>query len=491
MDRHDRIPIPANCDDYANLRAGEPGPALPGRRMTRYVVFVAMLLAIVVIRRRGPKAAFLDVWIPFFLVMPFGFWVDIPGLPDPNFMQAAILPILFVLLRERWGQMDFGRMEFLLACYVVVRVAADYLGRGYSDAQNYAFYMLSSLIGPYLLGRYLIDGRAMDVATSRRFVLMFLIFFPMFLFEMKFWVSPVFKLLSPLFPDAGGGLSLRYGLARTAGSFEHPILACIMIIAVYRLHRWLCWTGEWQRPQPGWMRHIQGWSTRLPLDLQRQITIVLVVMALMTISRGPWIGGFAGAAVAAVGSFKDRRKWLLIVLVALAACGIAAQLALDAYVTPKLGQVLSDEAQTMLYRKVMVERYQEFLFDKLWTGWGLTRVPKIPGMESIDNAFFLMALQHGIGAVAVFAAIFFYAIISQLKFALKAPAGEPPIGFTFAGIYVMCFVAFSTVYMGSQTEPMLFLLLGWGESIKRRSTEPVQGDAPPAPAAPAFRRVMR
>ena len=116
-------------------------------------------------------------------------------------------------------------------------------------------------------------------------------------------------------------------------------------------------------------------------------------------------------------------------------------------------------------------------------------MPKIQGMESIDNAFFLMALQHGVLAVTLFAGIFLYAIISQLKFALKAPAGEPPIGFTFAGIYVMCFVAFSTVYMGSQTEPMLFLLLGWGESIKRRSAETMQGGMPP-PAAPAFRRVM-
>ena len=135
--------------------------------MTRYVVFVAMLMSIVAIRRRGLQAAFLDVWMPFFLVMPFGFWVDIPGLPDPNFMQAAILPILFVLLRERLGQMNFGRMEFLLVCYVVVRVVADFLGRGYSDAQNYAFYMLSSLIGPYLLGRYLIDNFVVNMPTFR------------------------------------------------------------------------------------------------------------------------------------------------------------------------------------------------------------------------------------------------------------------------------------------------------------------------------------
>lgn len=458
--------------------------------MTPYVVFVAMALAIVVIRRRGLQAAFLDVWIPFFLFMPFSFWVDIPGLPDPNFTQTAILPILFVLLRQRFGQMQFGRMEALLAAYVVVRVFADFLGRGYADAQKYAFYMLSTLIGPYLIGRYLIDSRRMDIDTARRFVLVFLLMFPMFLFELKFWVSPVYKLLSPLFPGAGSGLSIRWGLARTAGAFEHPILACIMVVAVYRLHRWLSWIGEWDRPQPGLMGLVQKWSTKLPIALSAQITVVLIVMALMTISRGPWIGGFAGAAVAAVGRFRDRRKWLFIAMAGLLVAGIGAKAALDAYITPEEGEILSGEAKTMLYRKVMIDQYKEFLYEKKWTGWGLTRVPKIPGMESIDNAFFLMALQHGIPAVAIFVAIFLYAIASQLKFALRVPPGEPPIGFTFAGIYVMCAIAFFTVYMGSQTEPLLFLLLGWGESIKRRWSEAPGPMSAPAPEPPPFRRVM-
>ena len=79
---------------------------------------------------------------------------------------------------------------------------------------------------------------------------------------------------------------------------------------------------------------------------------------------------------------------------------------------------------------------------------------------------------------------------------LAAPAGQAPIGFTFSGIYLMCFMAFATVYMGAQTEPMLFLLLGWGESIKNRppgdGESPQGGTAatPEAKAAP-FRRVMR
>ena len=459
---------------------------------TRYIVFIAMLMAMHMIARRGAEQTFLKVWMPFFLLMPFSFWVNIPGLPDPNFMQAAILPILFVLVRDKLGDMKFGRMEFLLVLYFLVRVFADFLSRGYSDAQNYAFYILSSLIGPYLIGRYLINSRRMDIETGRMFVLIFLLMFPLFVYEAKFWVSPTFKIFSGFFPNAFSAISIRWGLARTAGTFEHPILACIMIIAVYRLHRWLSWQGVWDLPQPGLLGWVQTQMQRFPLAFKHQITLILILMALMTISRGPWIGGLVGATLVAVGNTKNRKQWLIVVAVFFLVGGVVGQAAMDAYITPKEGEILSGEAQTMLYRKVMIEQYKSFLMEKFWSGWGLTTVPTIRGMESVDNAFFLMALQHGVLAPAVFVAIFVYAILSQVKFGLKAPAGESPIGFTFSGIYLMCFIAFSTVYMGSQTEPMLFLLLGWGESIKNRGYQPDTDKADPAdkttPKSP-FRRV--
>lgn len=460
---------------------------------TRYIVFVAMAIAIRVLLKQGLEKAFLTVWIPFFLLMPFVFWVNIPGLPDPNFMQAAILPILFFLLRDKLAGMRFGRMEFLLALYVLVRVGADYLSRGYSDAQNYAFYVLSSLIGPYLIGSYLINSRRMDIATARMFVLVFLLMFPLFLYEAKFWVSPIYKIFSPLFPNASSGLSIRWGIARTAGTFEHPILACIMIIVVYRLHRWLSWQGVWAQPQEGWLGRIQKQAGRLPFSFTHQISIVLILMALMTISRGPWIGGLAGAALVLVGNAKNRKMWLAIVVVGFLVGGVLGQVALDAYITPNEGEVLSGEAQTMLYRKVMIDQYKSFLMDKFWTGWGLTTVPTIRGMESVDNAFFLMALQHGVLAPALFVMIFLYAIASQVKFGLAAAPGTSPIGFTFSGIYLMCFLAFASVYMGAQTEPMLFLLLGWGESIKnRKADDDLTPGAPTGqtPPAFAFKRVL-
>ncbi len=461
--------------------------------MTRYIVFVAMLISIYMLANRGPQEAFLKAWLPFFLMLPFNFFVDIPGLPDPNFMQAAILPILFVLARDYLPVMRFGRMEILLLLYVAVRVFNDYLGRGYSDAQNYAFYMLSSLIGPYLMGCYLIDSRRMDIATSKMFVLIFLLFFPTFVYEMKFFVSPVFKALSPLFPNAGSGLSIRYGLARTAGTFEHPILAAVMIIAVYRMHKWLDWVGEWDKPQEGLLGIIQKFAAKFPFSFKNQISIILITMAIMTISRGPWIGGFAGATLVAVGNTKQRKKWLILVAFIFIVGGVVGKTALDIYLTPVAGEVMSEQATTMLYRQVMVDEYMKFLIEKMWTGWGLTTVPSIAGMESIDNAFFLMALQHGVLAPTVFFLIFLYAIGTQIALGLKAPVGEPPLGFTFSGIYLMCFIAFTTVYMGAQTEPMLFLLLGWGESIKNRpASDSASSTGQPLIAEPShpFRRVI-
>lgn len=69
-------------------------------------------------------------------MLAFSFWAKIPGLPDPSFMQAANLPILFVLVRDRLVQMQFGRIEFLLLLCFVVRVVADYLSCCYADAQK-------------------------------------------------------------------------------------------------------------------------------------------------------------------------------------------------------------------------------------------------------------------------------------------------------------------------------------------------------------------
>ena len=462
--------------------------------MTRYVVFIALIIAYIVASRRGADQAFLRVWLPFFLFIPSLMFVNIIGLPDPNFAQCAMIPIMFFLVKDHLHEIKIGRMEILIGVYFLLRLVMDFLSRGYADAQNYAFYMITALLGPYLVGRYLITSRRMDIATCAVFVVSLVIMFPMFLYELRTWVSPVYKILGPLFPNVYPGLSLRWGFARTAGTFEHPILACIVVIIAYRLHRWLCWQGFWDKPQEGWLGKVQRWAKCVPLiALRHQISIILILMAVMTISRGPWIGAFAGAALTAVGNLKRRYLGLILLVIVTMLMVPTAQLALEWYTTADQGEELTGEAQTVKYRRMMLEVYAEYLQQRFWTGWGLTTVPEVPGMESVDNAYFLMALQHGILAPTLFCVLFLYAIASQVKFGLKEPVRTSPIGFTFAGIYVATFLSFATVYMGAQTEALLFLLLGWGESIKNRGRQPTSLAAVTNQAQqtqPSFRRIL-
>jgi hypothetical protein len=450
--------------------------------MTAYIVFVAMGLSIYMIRHQSLERAFLYVWIPFFILMPESFYVDIPGLPDPSFMQAAIIPIVIALVLRQGFNVQLGLMEWLIAIYLVFRVVVDYSSRGYADAQNYTFFLLTSMLGPYLLGRYLIKNRLMDIDTAKMFVLMFIIMFPMMIFELNYWVTPVYKLLAPLFPNAQSGLSVRYGIARVHGSFTHPILACIMILIAYRLHRWLTWKGVWDQTQSGLLGIFQRISMAMRVPMSSQISIMLLLTAMLTISRGPWLGGLFGAVIAAIGHRPDPKKILYVVVPLMVLTAVIGGLLLNDYLSPGPGISLSYEAGTLLYRKSLLDRYFGFVLERPFTGWGLTTTPRLPGMESVDNGFLLMALEHGLPAPLLFIAMLAFAIVSQIYFAIQGDDDKPAIGFTFAGIYVMCFIAFTTVYIGAQTMPMIFLLLGWGESIRHRDNKPVE--------PPSFKRVI-
>ncbi len=68
-----------------------------------FVVYLALIAAAVVALRRGPGQALLAVWLPVLLLLPDSFRAIPPGLPDPTFGQAAMVPLLAVTLM-RYGR---------------------------------------------------------------------------------------------------------------------------------------------------------------------------------------------------------------------------------------------------------------------------------------------------------------------------------------------------------------------------------------------------
>lgn len=444
------------------------------------IVYLALLASAYVALRQGAVSAMLGVWLPVLLLVPESFRAITPGLPDPTFSQAAMIPlVLCVLLRHAAGWRP-RLVDFMVVAYAALVAYSDYSARGYSDAQNLMFSMLFSVVGPYVVARLLVRNEALDVAVARRVVIVLFAAALIGLYEARFGQNPFQALLRPIFPGQGLGwvTTFRHGVARVAGPYSHAILAGIMMLVAYRLQRWLEWGGRWE----------PRFALPLPWGKARLITVVLFAGMLMTLARGPWIGALVAAAIVMVGRARNRRRALLLSLTAVTVGALLGGMLLARYLDVAPGAAMTMSQESAMYRKVLFEEYLSIALDRMWFGWGLTTWPKVPGMPSIDNHWLLLALMHGLLAMMLLLAMLMVSGVQLVARGMREPVGRASPAFTLAGIFAGVAVAICTVYMGEQVVPMVFFLLGWGQALLGRPVTVAAGTRSGAttPAVPAL-----
>lgn len=448
------------------------------------VVYLALIASAAVTWRHGLARALLAVYLPMLLLIPDGLRAITPGLPDPNFNQAAIIPIVAAALLRHTRTWRPARMDLLVLLFAVWVACSDYRGRGYDDAQNLMFSMLCSVLSPYLVARWVIGAEGLHVAVARRFVIIVFGVALVGVWEARFGFNPFYALIDPVFPGQGKGwvTTFRHGLARVAGPYSHAILAGIMLGVALCLQRWLHSAGHWE-PR---FAHLPA----LPWSKARVITGVLVVGMLMTVARGPWLGIAVAMAVFSVGQAADRKRALRIALAVVAAGALAGGWILHDYLDIKPGTVMTLSQESAYYRKVLFERYFDIAMERAWFGWGLTTWPKVPGMGSIDNYYLLISLMHGVPAMLMLVAMLLGSAVQCVRRGLFEPPGSQSPAFAFAGIFAAIFVALGTAYLGEQVVPTLFFVLGWAQGWLRGGT--LAATAPPEQAeAPRFRHVIQ
>jgi hypothetical protein len=72
------------------------------------------LIALIVSLRRGPAFALIDVYLPTLLLLPDYFRWILPGLPDPTFNEAAIVPIVGIFVMRGVGRWRFSITDLLI-----------------------------------------------------------------------------------------------------------------------------------------------------------------------------------------------------------------------------------------------------------------------------------------------------------------------------------------------------------------------------------------
>jgi hypothetical protein len=424
------------------------------------IVFIPALIAAYVALAYSPEKAFLLVYIPVLLLLPEYYRWMAAGLPDPTFSEAAIIPIAIVFLLRMGRRWTFTFTDLLVFGFAFCVAYAEFLSAGYSDAQNLMFDMLGKVLFPYMLAKGLIEPLGLRVTFAKRLVFILFCVAVIGVLEFRLGMTPWRLLLDPFFPGQAQSwvTNSRWGFPRVAGPYAHAILAGLMLVVGYRIHRWLEWSQQWE-PR---FRKVP-W---LGLSKAGILTLGLLGGIFMTLSRGPWLGGLLAGVVVMIGRTKNRWKTLAVASLLAVGLGLPAGFAVQEYVSVGRQGASSLTQETAAYRKEMVEKYLDIALEHSLWGWGTNGWPQIPGMPSIDNHYLLMALRYGFLSLSLFVLILATTSFRLFRMGMRQPPSNPPgssLAFTLLSLYAVIGISITTVFLGVQTLPMLFLITGWAE----------------------------
>ncbi|GGX36607.1 O-antigen ligase family protein [Undibacterium squillarum] len=430
------------------------------------IIFLVPLIALFFAFRHNAAWLFLYVYLPSLLLFPDTFHTQMTGLPKLSINQAMILGIIPFAIQQYRRFWKWTITDLMVIALMMCMSYSEYAGSNINDARNLTVTMWSAALFPYVLCKLCLLAEDIEIALTRVFVGLMAVVTFICIYEARFGFNPFIALLQPFFPGQGMGwvTTFRYGFARIAGPFAHAILAGIMMAMTYRLHRWLQWGGHWD----GHLHLLK----RLPWDPAKVLTVLFFLGMVMTVARGPWLGGVAGAMIVFLSRTKNRRRALWILLALVLVCVPALYVGFQSYLDIQPGMKMTMSQESAMYRKVLMEKYIDIAIEHAVFGWGRNTWPKVPGMESIDNYYLLLTLMHGLSTMLLLVVLMLSLSVRLVIRGMKELPGAASLAMTHAGIIVMVAVSLVTVYLGEQVIPAVFLIFGWADACLIRPYRP-------------------
>ncbi|WP_446745063.1 hypothetical protein [Silvibacterium acidisoli] len=445
------------------------------------IVLVALLASIYQIKRYSVIDAVINVWLLCFLMLPEFYSLDIPHLPPLTFAGAALLPILFYIVIFELRKLKLTPADVLLAIF--------FLGEFYSEAshttlQNAGLVLVASIragAGPYLIGRLIAEQPGVRERLTKRFVLLVLIVSVISVWEFRMGNNLFVSTLNHLFPnEAIFGNQLRGGHVRVAGPYMKAELAGMIFGPALLFAFWLRYVKKLEGDEKKYLR-------------VRKSTIVMLAIAAalyMTISRGPLLGGILGWLIARIGTAKNMKLTAILTAILCIAGGTAGYVKAKAYTAGDLSSAKDQDQENAIYRRMLLDAYKPIVEKGGLFGYGIVNFPKAEGQASIDNHFLYLQVTQGKLGLWTFillnADVMLMTLLSIRKFKQRI---DICFALCIAGGIASILLTITTVYLGGPSYTMLFLLLGWGQSL--RPTEVAGAVQAPEPTARfRFRRVI-
>jgi hypothetical protein len=428
------------------------------------IFIIPALVSLYYVLRNQLEKAFLNIYLPCTFLVPYYYHFRVQHLPVLSAGTGALIPIgLSLLIRPR-TKWKFTRMDLWVTIFIVSYAFSELL-REYQPKDGMILWITDfcEMYLGYVVGRQLIEPN-LRLETIKRIVFLFMLQTPLILFEFRFgqnlWLNVahnVFRL-----NDVGWFVQLRGGTARVASCFGHAILAGIMFVVAMALNYYLVQIYKQDPRRLGhWMSLLQKY--RIPFFL-------LPVFLYMTGSRMPMLCAILCYLFLQIPRFRNIRAGATIILLAVAITGGTAYVAFERYTSVSESQATSEAQTSAIYRKQLIEEYAPILDEGGWLGWSSLSHPVVMGLGSVDNNYLLIQLARGRLGLYSFYLIALESVLGLALLARKFKTRESLfLVFSLMGALIGTFVALYTVYLGEQVPQVLFLLLGWSQSLQDTS----------------------
>ena len=430
------------------------------------IVLIPGLLCLLALFRDSAQKAFLNIYIPLFMLCPAYYYWKVAALPPFGMLEATLIPLGFAMLvhempRWRFSLIDLWFLPFLFSTYY-----ADHQAGLTTAATFELFGGVCLALLPYMAGKLLIEANAGRVAVIRRLVWCLFAASILSAYEYRMGQNPFTLVFSRFFPDEKfpWKTQIRWGFGRVSGPFGQSELAGMMLFFAIVLALYLAYYKLWE---PKFRN--AAW---LPFTKTNVILGTLVVTLLMTQARGPWIGAIAAIPVALLGRSRRVLRASLAVGALFLIVGPLAYLGLQHYTASATPG--SAEQETATYRKLLLDNYIPVAEHGGAFGWG-QNFPRQEGQNSIDNEYLFVALTQGWVGLLSFCMIALGTLYHLVMAAIYNPSKRDRyFAFSLLGVFLGLLVTIFTVFLGNQPYQLFFLLAGWAQAIRIRPAQQPQ-----------------
>lgn len=433
--------------------------------MTSVLVLIPALIAIAMLNMQSAPHVARKLYLPLIMLMPMYMYFKVGGL----FVTGATFVVLFIGtsgLLNWYSTVRFGLVDACVAAYALSAFYADFHVNPLNIAIYTFLFSLTSWVFPYIIGRTLIEQPGVRTPFAQTLMACLVIVAVVSLWEYgtgsNLFQIAVEKIMRT---SLNIGHQQRWGFARITGPYAHAIIAGMVFTTGLMIQLWLAATKSW--PSTKMLGFLRGRKKAL------YITLAVGIGVMMTGSRGPWIGAVFGLIVASIGFAKNRKRAAIFAISFLAVTGSVTYLVVDKYTNVEMSKAQDQDQQNAAYRRDMLSTYAPYI--EKGGVWGLGS-PLVftngqlgygPKETSIDNEYLRVTLQQGYLGVALFVSILALTVIHLVRLCVTLRHRDDVLlAYCFLGAMVAACFTISTVYLGEPMLQILFLLMGWAQSIR-------------------------